>query len=106
MGRVAYVFKIKPELKNEYKRIHDEIWPELKKAIRDCGQRNYSLFFRKDGTIFAYLETDDFESGNEKLNNMDISIRWEKMMDKYFVKDDDTALGPEMEILEEVWHLD
>ena len=106
MGRTAFMFRIKPELKDEYKKAHDEIWPELAKAIRDVGIRNYSIFFRKDGTLFAYLEVDDFNKAMGELGKTDVNARWQKYMDKYFVKQDQSILGPEIEMIEEVFHLD
>ena len=62
MNRVGFLFKIRPGLKNEYKKAHDEIWPELIKAMTDCGIHNYSIYFREDGTCFAYMEIEgDFD---------------------------------------------
>lgn len=106
MGRTAFIFKIKPELKEAYKKDHDEIWPELAQAIRDAGLRNYSIFFRKDGTLFAYVESDDFEKAMSELGKTEVNARWQKFMDKYFIKTDPSVLGPEIEIIEEVFHLD
>lgn len=106
MGRAAFIFRIKPELKDEYKKVHDEIWPELSKAIRDVGIRNYSIFFRKDGTLFAYLEVDDYNKAMGELGKTDVNTRWQKCMDKYFIKQDKSILGPEIEMIEEVFHLD
>jgi len=104
--RVGSIFKIKPELKAEYKKAHDEIWPELAKAIKDAGISNYSIYFRKDGTLFSYLETDNYEKAMKELAKTDVNTRWQKHMEKYFVKEDKSILGPEIEILEEVFHLD
>lgn len=106
MTRVGSIFKIKPELKAEYKKAHDEIWPELAKAIKDAGISNYSIYFRKDGTLFSYMETDNYEKGMTKLGKTDVNTRWQKHMEKYFVKEDKFILGPEIEMLEEVFHLD
>ncbi len=107
MQRVGFTFKIKPELKDEYKKAHDEIWPEMAKAINDCGMHNYSIYFRKDGTLFAYLEVEgDFKKQMEKLSKLEVNERWQKYMDKYFVKEDKSILGPETEMLEEVFHID
>ena len=79
MRRIGTIFKIKPELKDEYKKAHDEIWPEIAEAIRGIGIRNYSIFFKKDGTLFSYLEieleTEDFEKAMEEFNKTKISIR-------------------------------
>jgi len=106
MKRIAFIFKIKPEVKEEYKRAHDEIWPDMAKAIRESGIRNYSIFFRKDGTLFAYLEAEDYEKSMEHLSKQEVNTRWQKYMDKYFVKKDRSVLGPECEMLEEVFHID
>ena len=107
MQRVGFTFKIKPELKAEYKKAHDEIWPELAKAINDHGMHNYSIYFRKDGTLFAYLEVDrDFSKTMEELGKTDVNKRWQEHMEKYFVKEESSILGPEVEVLEEVFHLD
>ena len=107
MQRVGFILKIKPELKAEYKKAHDEIWPEMAKAINEYGMHNYSIYFRKDGTLFAYLEAEgDFSEQMEKFGKTDVNARWQQYMDKYFVKEDSSILGPEIEMLEEVFHLD
>ena len=107
MQRIGFTFKIKPELKAEYKKAHDEIWPELAKAINKYGMHNYSIYFRKDGTLFAYLEVEgDFEKQMEEFSKQDVNKRWQDYMDQYFVKEDKSIIGPEMEMLEEVFHLD
>jgi L-rhamnose mutarotase len=106
MKRYAFVFKIKPELKAEYKKMHDEIWPDMAKAIRDSGIRNYSIFFRDDGTLFAYLEADDPAKAFEYIGQQEVNERWQKAMDRYFVKENPQVLGPEMTTLEEVFHID
>ncbi len=106
MARYGMIFKIKPELKDEYKKAHDEIWPDMADAIKKFGYRNYSIFFRKDGTLFAYLEHDDLEAKVAEFANTDVYKRWQDHMDKYFIKKDDSIIGPEIEMLEEVFHID
>ncbi|MCE5329346.1 L-rhamnose mutarotase [bacterium] len=106
MARYGMIWKIKPELKEEYKKNHDNIWPDMKKALKDCGYRNYSIYFRKDGAMFAYLEHDNLEEGSKKLAATEVNTRWQNAMAKYFINNDPTILGPEIEMLEEVFHLD
>ena len=77
MQRIGFTFRIKPELKAEYKKAHDEIWPELAKAINDYGMHNYSIYFRKDGTLFAYLEVEgDFKKQMEEFSKLDVNKRY------------------------------
>jgi L-rhamnose mutarotase len=106
MKRYACIFRIRPELKESYKKDHDEIWPDMAQAIRESGITNYSIFFRKDGTLFAYLEAENPGAAFEFIAGREVNERWQRAMDKYFVKQDTTTLGPEMEELEEVFHID
>jgi L-rhamnose mutarotase len=106
MKRYTFLFRMKPELKAEYRKAHDEIWPDMAAAIRDSGIRNYTISFRPDGTLFAYLESPDPAFSFEKLGRTEVNARWQKAMDHFFVKRDPSTLGPDVEVLEEVFHLD
>lgn len=109
MKRYGEVFRIRPEFKAEYKKAHDEIWPELVEAMHEAGFRNYSIFFRPDGLMFAYYEVPDPDGFEERVKTMtetDVSKRWETAMEKFFVKENYKGLGPEIEELEEVFHVD
>jgi L-rhamnose mutarotase len=104
--RYAFLMRIKPELKAEYKKAHDEIWQDMARAIRKSGIRNYSIYFQDDGTLFAYLESRDPAKAFAWLGTTEVNERWQKAMDKYFVKKDPSTLGPEVAPLEEVFHQD
>jgi L-rhamnose mutarotase len=106
MKRYASIFRIRPEMKAAYKKDHDEIWPDMAEALRTSGFRNYSIYFRPDGTLFAYFECEDPKRAFASMAATEVNARWQKAMEKYFVKKDRTILGPEMEDLEEVFHLD
>ena len=45
MEQSAFVMKLKPGVIEEYKRRHDEIWPEVLKAHTLAGIRDYSIFY-------------------------------------------------------------
>ena len=56
MERRCFSFKIKPGSFTEYKRRHDEIWPELVEELTAAGLSNYSLswprvFWRHGGLL-------------------------------------------------------
>jgi L-rhamnose mutarotase len=58
MPRVGFKMQLKPGNEAEYKRRHDEVWPNLQQLLKETGIGNYSIF--RDGlTLFAYLEIDD-----------------------------------------------
>lgn len=54
MLRQAYTMKLKPGHVAEYKKRHDEIWPELAKELRAAGIFDFSIFLEeKTLTLFA-----------------------------------------------------
>ena len=106
MARYGFLFKIHPELKSEFKKAHDEIWPELKKEIKNVGINNYTHFYRNDGLIFGYFESENPDRSLSELVKKEIRKKWQKYMDKYFIKEDRSYLGPEVTTLEEIFHLD
>jgi len=110
MKRYGSIFRIRPEYKDEYKKAHDEIWPELAQEINHAGIKNYTIFFREDGMLFSYFETDldeeDFKKNMEEYWKKDIAKKWSVHMNKYIIKKDESVIGPESEDLEEVFHLD
>jgi L-rhamnose mutarotase len=106
MKRYAFIMRIKPELRAEYEKAHDEIWPDMAAAITASGISNYSIYFRPDGTLFAYLEAEDPEGSFARLGKTEVNTRWQKAMDRFFVKKDPGKLGADVEPIAEVFHID
>ena len=44
MERKGFTMKIKPGVLEEYKRRHDEIWPEMSDVLTKAGLKNYSIW--------------------------------------------------------------
>ena len=44
LEKIAFTMNLKPGFKSEYKKRHDEIWPELVSLLRETGIRDYSIF--------------------------------------------------------------
>lgn len=58
MARVGFKMVLKPGNEAEYKKRHDEIWPELADLLHEATISNYSIW--RDGlTLFGYLEVED-----------------------------------------------
>ena len=104
MERICFTFDIYPGKEAEYKRRHDEIWPELVDAIRECGFKNYSLF-RRDQTIVAYVECHpDVATAFSALGAYEANDRWSEWFKDVIVSLTDE--NGELMTLPEVWHLD
>ena len=55
MERFAWKGRIKPGMAEEYKRRHDNIWPEMKELLKQAGICNYTIW--SDGEeLFGYYE--------------------------------------------------
>lgn len=108
MHRVAFLLKVKPDRLDEYKKIHQDVWPEMKQALSETGWHNYSLFMREDGLMFGYFETPhDFDTARALMAEKEVNDRWQSMMAPFFESpsENDTHADEMMVELEEVFHL-
>lgn len=106
MRRVGFVLKVREELIDEYKRRHEDVWPEMQDALRRNGWHNYSLFMRDDGTVFGYFETpESLATALDGMEDEKINAKWQEEMSPFF---EGTSLHADrmMEELVEVFHLD
>ena len=81
-----------PGYEEEYKKRHDEVWPELVEEIRAAGLRNYSIF-RHGLTLIGYFETDDLTKAAEYLGQSDANRRWNDYMAPIMKIEADTSIG-------------
>jgi L-rhamnose mutarotase len=106
MQRVGFLLKVKAELVDEYKRRHQEVWPDMLDALRRSGWRNYSLFMGDDGLLFGYFETSEsFQAALAGMSDEAVNERWQAEMAPFFEGTGDHA-DEMMKELVEVFHLD
>jgi len=80
MKRFGFKMNLLPGFREEYKRRHAEIWPELVKLLKDSGIGNYSIFLDEEtGTLFAYQEQEG-EASSQDLGENPVVKRWWKYM--------------------------
>lgn len=104
MIRNAFKMKLKPSAVDEYKKRHDEIWPELAKAHSDAGIFDYSLYFDEETlTLFAFQKLTD-DNTSDGLKDLEIVKKWwDHMADLMEVHPDNM---PVFMPLREVFHMD
>ena len=100
--RSAWVMKLKPGQEAEYKRKHDEIWPEMVELLKSQGVHNYSIY-RHGLLLFAYLEKPDGAPAQTDAVN-DVVKRWQKWMEPHMETHPDAR--PVVEPVELVFRLD
>ncbi len=78
--RFAFKMKLFPGFKEEYKKRHSEIWPELVRLLKSEGIGNYSIFLDEEtDSLFAYQEQTG-ESSSQDLGSTEIVKKWWKYM--------------------------
>ncbi len=56
LQRYAFKMKLNPGMEAEYKRRHDEIWPELTSLLHEAGVSDYSIHLdRETNILFGVL---------------------------------------------------
>jgi L-rhamnose mutarotase len=107
MQRVGFLLKVKAELVEEYKRHHQNVWPEMREALARTGWHNYSLFMRDDGLLFGYFEAEEsFQAARDGMAREEVNARWQAFMAPYFEGLGTTRADEMMHELVEVFHLD
>lgn len=107
MKRYGSVIRIRPEKLEEYKRLHAEVWPGVRKMIAECGLRNYSIYY-KDGYLFSYYEYvgDDYETDMAKMAADPETQRWWAVCEPCQEPLETRTEGEWWTSMEEVFHQD
>jgi L-rhamnose mutarotase len=104
MKRNAFAMRLKPGCEGEYKKRHDEIWPELKAELRKAGVSDYSIYLdSKTNTLFAFQRLAD-DASDDELPGKDIVKKWWAMMRDLMDTNPDNS--PVSDTLEEMFHMD
>ncbi len=104
MKRLAFKMKLKRGQKDEYKRRHDQIWPELSLLLKEAGISEYSIFFDEETHyLFAFQKVIGID-GSQDLSHSEIVRKWwDFMADIMEVHSDHSPVSAK---LEEVFYLD
>ena len=76
MEKYAFKMQLHPGMEEEYRRRHDEIWPELVNLLRGAGVRDYSIHLdRETGILFGVLWRRE-DHGMAALPTHPVMRRW------------------------------
>lgn len=80
MARLGFKMKLFPGMEAEYKKRHDEIWPELQVLLKQSGISEYSIFLDEESnSLFGFLNIDD-PANMDDLPHHEVMQRWWKYM--------------------------
>ena len=82
MERVAFKMKLFKGKEIEYKKRHDEIWPELSGLLKEKGVQEYSIFLDEaTGFLFGSLKIPDAKKLDELPSHPVMKKWWAHMKD-------------------------
>jgi L-rhamnose mutarotase len=103
MQRVSFKMKLFPGQVAEYKKRHDEIWPELVSLLRGIGIHDYSIFLDEETlSLFGVLKIEDPKL-LDTLPATEIMAKWWKYMADIMETNPDNS--PVSTPLVEVFHM-
>ncbi len=85
MKSVGVALKLRPGCYAEYKRRHDELWPELSDAIQSFGIS--MVIYRHGDTLYVH-ERAPSEESFQKMAAHPVTPRWNKYMADVLETDD------------------
>tara|TARA_R110002050_G_scaffold53729_1_gene122060 strand:+ start:28 stop:342 length:315 start_codon:yes stop_codon:yes gene_type:complete len=104
MQRIAFKMKLNKGKKEVYKKRHNELWPELKKLLKEVGVSDYSIFFDEEtSTLFAFQKVLG-NGGSQDLSSNEIVKKWWNFMADIMEVNPDNS--PVSIPLEEVFYLE
>lgn len=103
MKRLAFKMKLNPGKKEEYKKRHDELWPELEQLLKESGVSEYSIFLDEEtNTLFGFQKVSGNSGSQDLASNPIVKKWWDFMADIMEVNADNSPVSVS---LQEVFYL-
>ena len=103
MEQIGNVMYVKAGYYAEYKKRHDELWPEMENLLKSKGVNNYSIFLNEEnGELFAVLSYQNKELYDQIAESETCKKWWDYMSDIMLVNADNS---PKTKELKRVFHL-
>ena len=104
MPRLAFRMKLHPGQEEEYRRRHDELWPELEQLLKETGISDYSIFLDQETLhLFGVLNVNDPLRMDELPAHPVMQKWWAWMKD---IMDSNPDNSPVSVPLQQVFHLE
>ncbi|PRY55346.1 L-rhamnose mutarotase [Arcticibacter pallidicorallinus] len=76
MQTIAFKMKLKPGFKEEYRKRHNAIWPELTELLKNNGIYDYSIFLDEETDILFAVQKQKSGQSSQDLGDTEIVKRW------------------------------
>lgn len=104
MERYAWKAAVLPGKLEEYKRRHDNIWPEMKEVLAAAGIRNYTIW-NVGEELFGYYECGSVAEAARIQAESPVVDRWNEYMKDVMKMDLDPVTGAQP-LMEQVFFFD
>jgi L-rhamnose mutarotase len=102
--RIGFKMKLNPGMVEEYKKRHDELWPELHELLKNNGISEYSIFLDEETNILFAFQKQAGDQGSQDLGQTEIVQKWWKFMSDIMETNQDNS--PVTTMLEEVFYME
>jgi L-rhamnose mutarotase len=104
MEKYAFKMQLNPGMEAEYRKRHDEIWPDLVVLLKEAGIRDYSIHLDPETNIlFGVLWREDGHRMDDLPNHPVMRKWWAHMADVMATKPDNEPVATP---LTTVFHMD
>jgi L-rhamnose mutarotase len=105
MQRICFLLQVRKDKLTEYKKAHENVWPDMLDALRRHGWHNYSLFLTDEGMLIGYVETPDFAKAVAGMQSEEVNARWQKTMTEFFEPLKTGAADTSLKLVEQIFYL-
>lgn len=103
MERYAWKGRIAAGMAEEYKKRHDQIWPELVQVLKAAGICRYSIWMSGD-ELFGYYECEKgIEYAAKVQAESEVVKRWDEFMKDILIMDKDPVTGAQPLLKQVFW---
>lgn len=97
---IGFKMRLHSGCKEEYKRRHDNLWPELKLVLKEAGIQDYSIFLDAEtNTLFGTMTVTNQTAMESLPDNPVMRKWWAYMKDIMETNNDDSPVSAQLEPL-------
>ena len=102
--RLAFKMKVYPGVIEEYKKRHNNLWPELRDLLKGAGISEYSIFWDEETNYLFAFQKQAGEQGSQDLGSTEVVQKWWEYMADIMETNPDNS--PVSISLEEVFYME
>jgi len=105
--RFGMAARLVPAMREEYLRLHSNVWPQVEATITECGIRNFTIFVLGD-VIFGYYEYigEDYDADQARMAEDPVTQEWWARTAPCQLPFEPDSDEPNWQIMTEAWHQD